>query len=70
MSEWKEQSLSVDFGKNTAKISWRTGKGVFAPSIHIHNLPFDKPGEQTQGETEAAVRREAKRALQELLNQL
>lgn len=67
MSEWKEQQLQVDFGKNQSSVAWRKDRGVM---IHIHQLPFDKPGEQTESETQAAVRKAAKQALEDLLSQL
>ena len=67
MSEWEEKGLQVDFDKNHASINWRHGRSTM---IHITQLPFDRPGEQTESETKAAVRLAAKQALQELLEQL
>ncbi|GGE32132.1 hypothetical protein GCM10011367_03260 [Marinicauda pacifica] len=67
MSEWEENGLQVDFGQDQASINWRRGRGAM---IHINRLPFNGPGQQTESETQAAVRRAAKQALQELLDQL
>ncbi|MED5549175.1 MAG: hypothetical protein VX529_07410 [Pseudomonadota bacterium] len=66
MSEWKEFKLQLDFGKNQADITWTKGRALVA----VHNLPFDRPGEQTESESQEAARQSAKRVLQELLDQI
>ena len=73
MSDWKEFRLQLDFGGNSAKITWIKEGGKLLsgkPMVSITNLPFDQPGDQSETESQQAAREAAKAHLQELIDQL
>lgn len=69
MSDWKEADIKFSLNRNQADIHWRKGNGL-AETISVRRIPFDQPGEQTESEIQEAVRKAAKKQLQELLGQL
>ena len=64
--KFNEVQLSVDLKANTANVSFADG-GAF---INVFNLPCASEKTQTREEIEHLVRREVRRALEELIRDL
>jgi hypothetical protein len=69
MSKWEERGINLDYGKNHGRITWHHKPGP-GPIVTVSMLKFDEPGEQTETQSQNAIRAASVAALRELLGQI